>query len=90
MVDLKKLSDAARSAAMRGGTVGWGEHGSALDHTRYAEPTRPRDRRRCSCGCKRRATHVGKANGVALMDGCELFVTRWVRDGVAVYRPRND
>jgi len=81
VVDLPKLSRAALSAAMRGGTVNWGRHASALEHVRYMEPVRPKSRRRCHCGCKRRATHVGKANGMALCDGCELSMTRWVRFG---------
>lgn len=81
MPDLNNLSQAARSAAMRGGTAGWGQHGSSIEHTRYAEPTDSRSRRRCHCGCKRRATHVGMANGIALSMGCELAVARWVRTG---------
>ena len=81
MVDLNNLSPTARSAAMRGGTDSWGRYGSALDHVRFAEPIYPRARRRCHCGCKKRATHTGMANGVALMHGCELAVARWVRDG---------
>ena len=42
-----------------------------------------RMRRRCHCGCKRRATHTGLANGIAMTHGCELYIRRWVRD------PRN-
>jgi hypothetical protein len=38
-------------------------------------------RRRCTCGCKALATHVGGNNAIALMSGCELSVRRWVRDG---------
>jgi len=38
-------------------------------------------RKRCSCGCGKRATHVGLGDGLALMSGCELRVRRWVRDG---------
>ena len=79
-VDLNDLSPAALSAAMRGGTRGWGRHGSSITHVRYAEPAPPRSRRRCHCGCVQRATHIGKANGVALMSGCELRVARWVRE----------
>ena len=37
-------------------------------------------RRRCTCGCEQRATHLGMANGVCLTMGCELYVRRWVRD----------
>jgi len=35
---------------------------------------------RCRCGCKRRATHIGLADGFGMMSGCELTVRRWVRD----------
>lgn len=43
-------------------------------------------RRRCTCGCLRRATHYGLGDGVALMHGCELSVRRWMRDGVKARR----
>lgn len=39
-------------------------------------------RRKCHCGCGTRSTHIGTANGIALTSGCELFVRRWVRDGL--------
>jgi len=77
--DLKTLSPAALSAAMRGGTNRWGQWGSQDDHVRYAEPMESRSRRRCSCGCKRRATHKGMANGVCLRSGCDLSIRRWVK-----------
>lgn len=81
MVDLNKLSPAALSAAMRGGTVDWGRYASAVRHVRYTQPASPKSRRRCRCGCKRRATHLGMANGIALTSGCELSMTRWVQTG---------
>jgi hypothetical protein len=56
---------------------GWA---SATEHLRAAVPIPPHSRRRCSCGCGRRATHAGVANGFAMMSGCELEVRRWVRD----------
>lgn len=67
-MDLNGMSRQARSAAMRGGMEGWGMAGPVSD-VRYAEPVNPRSRRRCNCGCKARATHIGKANGVALTTG---------------------
>lgn len=67
---------------------GWGTHGSAAEHLRYAQPVAGRGRRRCDCGCGGRATHVGMANGVALTSGCELLVRRWVRDPQAVAAAR--
>lgn len=81
MSDLNDLSPAALSAAMRGGHAEWGRRGSSIDHIRYAQPIRATSRRRCHCGCKRRASHLGMANGVALMSGCELSVMRWVKEG---------
>jgi hypothetical protein len=81
MTDLNSLSPNALAAALRGGTAAWGQWGSAADHVRYTEPVPPRSRRRCHCGCKRRATHVGKANGVALTEGCLLAMARWVKTG---------
>ena len=80
MVDINELSKNARSAAMRGGTKGWGTVGS-VKHARYSEKVRPKSRRRCGCGCGTRATKVGMANGIALMSGCELRVARWVKTG---------
>lgn len=78
--NLNNLPPGALSAAMRGGTDGWGQWGSATGHIRYAIPIRSRGRRRCICGCGKRATHVGAANGIALMNGCVLAVARWVKN----------
>jgi len=58
----------------------WGLYASATEHRRYSEPLPTTSRKRCSC-CRRRATHRGMANGLALMRGCDLRVRRWVRDG---------
>ncbi len=58
----------------------FGQWGSATEHKRYIDPIAKGIRRKCRCGCGRWATHVGKANGVALTMGCELLVRRWVRD----------
>ena len=79
MKTLNDLSPAALSAAMRGGADQWGQWGSQDAHVRYAEPVDSRSRRRCSCGCKRRATHSGMANGVCLRQGCELSIQRWAK-----------
>lgn len=79
MVDLNELSAAARSAAMRGGTAGWGQIGGTAGQIRYVERLPSSSRRRCSCGCNRLATHQGFANGVALAIGCELSIRRWVK-----------
>lgn len=49
---------------------------------RCMRPVPPTSRRRCSCGCKRRATHFGLGDGVALTRGCEFYIRRWVRDGI--------
>lgn len=59
---------------------GWGEMGDAY-LTRYLV-AKPRMRRKCRQGedCPNRATHLGMANGVALMAGCEFHVRLWVRN----------
>ncbi len=80
-MDTSKLPPAARSAAMRGGTEGWGSVGDSSAHVRYTVPVDPKSRRRCGCGCKRRATHMGMANGVGLVTACELAARRWVKTG---------
>lgn len=56
-------------------------HGSAIEHRRYAEQVAPTSRRKCHCGCGRRATHKGMANGVALTSACELGIRRWIKTG---------
>jgi hypothetical protein len=53
--------------------------GSAEHHQRHMDKA-PNNRRKCHCGCGGRQTHIGKANGIALMWGCELHVRRWVKD----------
>lgn len=83
MTDMNKLSRQALSAAMRGGTQGWGEVGSSKRHVRYSEPIerRPGRKKNCWCGCGGHRTHRGMANGLALTDACELGIARWVRTG---------
>lgn len=75
MADLTPEEVRARVA----GQSGWGTHGSADLHRRYVEPVPKATRRKCACGL--RVTHAGRANGVTLMNGCELCARRWVRDG---------
>ena len=70
----------------RHGTEEWQRRGSAFEHHRYSEPVPSKSRRRCSC-CKRRATHMGRANGVTLITGCEMRVARWVRNPAPTPRP---
>lgn len=69
--------------------MSWGEMGCVTD-ARYMQPVQPRSRRRCGCGCKTRATHLGMANGVSLASGCELSMRRWVKLGLADprFRPK--
>ena len=83
---LTELNSLELSAAMRGGTHEWGQYGSAFEHIRYVKPASPKSRRRCHCGCKQRATHLGMANGVCLLMGCELSMHRWVKNPCACYR----
>ena len=81
MVDLNKLNKSALSAAMRGGTDGWGQMGSSTMNVRYIDLAPARARRRCHCGCEGRATHRGLANGVCLVSGCQMAILRWVKTG---------
>jgi len=37
-------------------------------------------RRRCDCGCNKRATHIGMANNIAMTQACELIIRRWVKN----------
>ena len=55
---------------------------NAFTYPRTKIPAPPRSRRRCHCGCGKRASHMGQANGVTLMMGCELSVARWVKSPV--------
>lgn len=50
-------------------------------HVRTMVKVKSTCRRRCQCGCHERATHLGLANDVGMMSGCELTVRRWVKTG---------
>lgn len=71
------MSDETRARLSSPG--GWGQVGDER-MLRYMKAA-PNKRRRCRCGCGGAETHVGFANGVALMGGCEMRVRRWVREG---------
>ena len=86
-MNLNDMTPAERSAAMRGGADGWGQVGSATEHVRYAVKVPSTSRRRCYCGCNRRATHLCMANGVGLTTVCELAARRWIKTGHARVRP---
>lgn len=64
---------------------GWGNWGSSTLHARYFVKLPAKSRRLCRCGCRRRSTHSGMANGVVLVTGCELSVRRWVKIGRTVF-----
>lgn len=68
----KVIKERVRAVAL--GQKDFGQYGSASDHYRYSVPAK--SRRRCACGNK--TTHTGRANGVALMGGCEWCVGLWV------------
>lgn len=54
---------------------------SVYHHKRTIEPVESRSRARCWCGCKRRGTHVGKANGMCMTAPmCEMQARRWLRN----------
>lgn len=69
--------EATRAAAL--GQAEWATWGSADHHRRYVSPLPSTSRRRCDCGCNKRATHVGCANGLAMTSGCEMSMRRWTR-----------
>ena len=77
-VELNKLSPQALSAAMRGGTVGWGQMGSVSNRVLYIEPQTPNrgHYRKCLCGCGGKANYRIMANGICMTSGCELSVRR--------------
>lgn len=85
MTNLNDLSPAARSAAMRGGVAGWGQIGGQPGQIRYMElrKKRPGRQPKCACGCETKKTHLGFANGVCLISGCEMRIRRWVKAGQA-------
>lgn len=76
---LLDLSQSALKAAVIGGVEEWGQRASVFDHYLYVEPIDSRSRRRCHCGCNKRATHRGMANGICLSQGCELSMMRWAK-----------
>lgn len=69
-------------------TDAWGWYGDSDIHRRYSQPAPSNYRRRCHCGCKKRAAFSGMANGVCLTMGCELVIARWVKTGVTMHRER--
>lgn len=74
--------DKQRLRAQAAGQTRWGKIGSA-DQLRYMTrmPGRYRNRSKCHCGCRGKASHSGAANGVTLVWGCELSTMRWVKTG---------
>ncbi len=55
-------------------------YANANYHVRTVTRVSSWSRRRCDCGCRQRATHIGLANGVAMTTGCEMYVRRWKRE----------
>lgn len=86
-MDLNTLHPNALAAAMKGGTQGWGQVADARTMVRYSQPVKPTSRRRCTCGCERRATLLGMVNGLGMTSGCELSIARWVKTGSKFGRP---
>ena len=64
-----------RAKAQPGYDPNWA---SAEAHARDLWPL-PNRRSKCHCGCGGRATHVGGTNAMALTEGCELSIRRWVK-----------
>ena len=76
------VEERERARAAARGQADWGRHGSSDEHRRYVQPVSTTSRRRCSCGCGQRATHLGMTNGVALTAGCEMSMWRWASRGL--------
>lgn len=57
---------------------GWGRVANADEDERYMRPVTEDYPGDCSCGCEGPITHVGMANGLGMIAGCELSVRRWV------------
>lgn len=72
-------SHPAHAKAALTGPGGFGMVANARVHERYIVPVK--SRRRCPCGCRERITHAGCCNGLAMTNGCEMWVRRWVREG---------
>jgi hypothetical protein len=81
MADLNKLSPAALSAALRGGTAEWGQRASIHEHVGYVEPQDGRrgHYRKCRCGCGKRAKFRTMFNGICMYEGCELSAHRFAK-----------
>lgn len=82
MKSWSELSPAERKAAAKTGRSGWGSFGSVDTHALYVKPVE-KVKGRCGC-CGEPATHVGMANGVALMSGCEMQARRWAKQMACV------
>lgn len=80
---MNKLSPAALSAAMRGGTSEWGQRASVQEHIGYVEPQDARGGHylKCRCGCGRKAKFCAMYNGICMYEGCELSARRMVSKG---------
>lgn len=76
--NLDKLSPAALSAAMRGGTAEWGQRASIAEHIGYVEPQDARGGHylKCRCGCGAKAKYRAMFNGICMYEGCELSARR--------------
>lgn len=75
---MDKLSPAALSAALRGGTMEWGQRASIAEHIGYVEPQDARGRHylKCRCGCRGKAKFRVMFNGICMHEGCELSARR--------------
>lgn len=75
------MSPAALSAALRGGTVEWGERASIKEHIGYVEKQDARHGHylKCRCGCGQRAKFRAMFNGICMYEGCELSAHRFAK-----------
>jgi len=64
-------------------------HSSRLREHRDMVKVKSSSRKRCDCGCKTMATHIGRGQGAAMVVGCELMIRRWIRDGHVIFKQKS-
>lgn len=79
----KDMSPAAMRAAMKGGTVEWGQRASIKEHVGYVEKQDARGGHylKCRCGCGGKAKYRAMFNGICMSEACELSAHRFVKTG---------
>lgn len=62
-------------------------YANIFTHKRAIEKVSPKSRQRCWCGCNRRGTHYGTANGIGMTSPmCEMQARRWMKSPESAFR----